>query len=308
MFGLRNLKPIAATPGVDSDDVLTKATDPGLYVNSVTEGWGVGNNCNKTEVFAAAACANLAKYKPPGEQMSGSEHHPAIAIVDDDQDMSATLSELLAAGGFSPVECSSITDFLALGDPPPIDLALIDLRLRGESGLELAIHIRERYPLPIVMLTGVGDEIDKIIGLETGADDYITKPFNPRELVARIRAVLRRSGSGTARFSAPSDLTIKFGDKQVDLKQRQLMDHSGGEIPLTNGEYRLLEYFLKNPDRVITRPELLQELGADMERYVDRTIDVLILRLRRKIEAVPSKPVHLQTRRSQGYVFQLNSP
>ncbi|WP_420413899.1 response regulator transcription factor [Roseibium sp.] len=238
--------------------------------------------------------------------MSGSEHRPAIAIVDDDQDMSETLSVLLSEGGFSPVVCSRIADFLALGDPPPIDLALIDLRLRGESGLELAIHIRERYPLPIVMLTGVGDEIDKIIGLETGADDYVTKPFNPRELVARIRAVLRRSGTGPGRVTAASDISIKFGDKHVDLKQRQLIDHNGDEIPLTNGEYRLLEYFLKNPDRVITRPELLQELGTDMERYVDRTIDVLILRLRRKIEAVPSKPVHLQTRRSQGYVFQLN--
>jgi len=239
--------------------------------------------------------------------MSGLEKRPVVAVVDDDREVSDTLSALLAEGGFSPTVCSSISEFLALGDPPPIDLALIDLKLRGESGLELAIHIRERSQLPIVMLTGVGDDIDKIIGLETGADDYITKPFNPRELVARIRAVLRRYGNGSSRLTPLTGMTISFGDKKVDLKQRQLLDAAGHEIPLTNGEYRLLEYFVRNPDRVITRPELLRELGTDMERYVDRTIDVLILRLRRKIEAVPSKPVHLQTRRSQGYVFQLEA-
>ncbi|XYK79726.1 MAG: response regulator transcription factor [Labrenzia sp.] len=239
--------------------------------------------------------------------MSGLEKRPVVAIVDDDREVSETLSALLEEGGFEPIVCSRIADFLALGDPPKIDLALIDLKLRGESGLELAIHIRERSQLPIVMLTGVGDEIDKIIGLETGADDYITKPFNPRELVARLRAVLRRYGNGSSRLSPAGELTIGFGDKKVDLKQRQLLDSSGDEIALTNGEYRLLEYFVRNPERVITRPELLRELGTDMERYVDRTIDVLILRLRRKIEAVPSKPVHLQTRRSQGYVFQLQA-
>jgi DNA-binding response OmpR family regulator len=118
---------------------------------------------------------------------------------------------------------------------------------------------------------------------------------------------LRRYGNGSSRLSPSLGMTINFGDKKVDLKQRQLLDSNEDEIPLTNGEYRLLEYFVRNPERVITRPELLRELGTDMERYVDRTIDVLILRLRRKIEAVPSKPVHLQTRRSQGYIFQLEA-
>lgn len=236
--------------------------------------------------------------------MSRMQDETVIAIVDDDHEMSETLSVLLGEAGYSTVVCSGIADFVALGDPPPINLALIDLRLRGESGLDLAIHIRERSQLPIVMLTGVGDEIDKIIGLETGADDYVTKPFNPRELIARIRAVLRRFGNGQTRL-ASSGLTINFGDKCLDLKQRQLLDNQGDEIPLTNGEYRLLEYFARNPERIITRPELLEELGTNMERYVDRTIDVLILRLRRKIEEVPSKPIHLLTRRSQGYVFQL---
>jgi DNA-binding response OmpR family regulator len=235
------------------------------------------------------------------------EAPPRIAIVDDDRDVRETLCALLDNSGFTPISCESSADFLALGDPPPVDLAIIDLRLRGESGLNLAVHIGARYDLPIVMLTGVGDEIDKIIGLETGADDYLMKPFNPRELVARIRAVLRRYGHGVNRVPASPEHTIAFGTKRIDLQSRILLDHAGHEIPLTNGEYRLLEYLVRNPARVISRPELLSELGSDMERYVDRTIDVLILRLRRKIEDTPSKPVHLQTRRSQGYFFQLNA-
>ncbi|SMY06951.1 Transcriptional regulatory protein OmpR [Flavimaricola marinus] len=238
------------------------------------------------------------------DQMNAS---PIVAIVDDDHEVRVTLCELLERSGFTPVACEGSADFLALGDPPRVDLAIIDLRLRAESGLDLAVQIRARYELPIVMLTGVGDEIDQIIGLETGADDYLMKPFNPRELVARIRSVLRRYGHGVNRKPSAPEHTIAFGAKRIDLKSRALLDAAGDEIPLTNGEYRLLEYLARNPERVISRPELLSELGSDMERYVDRTIDVLILRLRRKIEDTPSKPVHLQTRRAQGYYFQLNA-
>ncbi len=151
------------------------------------------------------------------------------------------------------------------------------------------------------------DGRDKIIGLETGADDYLMKPFNPRELVARIRAVLRRYGHGVSAAKAGKDQEIIFGDKRVNLKRRELLDGNGDEIPLTNAEYVLLEYFVKNPDRIIPRTDLMREIGSDMQRYVDRTIDVLILRLRRKIENVPSKPVHLQTRRAQGYIFVLQA-
>ncbi|EBA15621.1 probable two-component response regulator [Roseobacter sp. SK209-2-6] len=237
--------------------------------------------------------------------MQRDQSEPLIAIVDDDENVRDTLSALVRDSGFGAVCCPDIASFMALGDPPQVNLALIDLRLRGESGLTLAIHIRERYEIPIVMLTGVGDEIDKIIGLETGADDYLIKPFNPRELVARIRAVLRRYGHGSAKPGIASGPGISFRDMRVDVQSRRLLDADGEEVPLTNAEYRLLEYFVRNPNRVIPRPELLTELGSDMERYVDRTIDVLILRLRRKIELVPSKPVHLLTRRTQGYIFDL---
>jgi two-component system, OmpR family, response regulator len=232
------------------------------------------------------------------------EHRPVVAIVDDDPDMRNTLAELLNANGFATKSLSGSQDFFRLGDIGGVDLALIDLKLKGESGLTLAINIRRKLDLPIVMLTGVGDVADKIAGLETGADDYLMKPFDPRELIARIRAVLRRYGGAspwTAR--AVNGTRFRFGDKTLEPSRRELLARDGAEIPLTNAEYRLLEYFLRNPNRIVPRTELLTELGSDLSQYVDRTIDVLILRLRRKIEATPSKPVHLQTRRGQGYIF-----
>lgn len=236
-----------------------------------------------------------------------SEYRAKIAVIDDDADMRLALEALLFENGFDPILLKGSHDFHALGPTPEVDLTLIDLKLKGESGLALAMHIRKRFDLPIVMLTGVGDEVDKIVGLETGADDYLMKPFNPRELIARIRAVLRRYGRATPQAAAQSQAGLPFGDKILNTAERQLRTQEGEEIALTNAEYRLLEYFLRHPDAIIPRPQLLTELGSDLSQYVDRTIDVLILRLRRKIEAVPSKPVHLQTRRGQGYIFVLGN-
>lgn len=234
---------------------------------------------------------------------------PVVAIIDDDPDLRQTVAALLADNGFTPLPLPDGASFLALGPRPRVDLALIDLRLRGENGLTLAIRIRETMGLPIMMLTGRGDEMDKIIGLETGADDYMMKPFNPRELLARLRAVLRRAGHPAMGAPDRSASTIRaFGRFRLDQTQRELLGPDGTEIALTNAEYRLLDYFLRNPDRIIPRTELLTELGNDLSQYMDRTIDVLILRLRRKIEAVPSKPVHLQTRRGQGYIFVTAAP
>ena len=235
-----------------------------------------------------------------------------IAIVDDDPAMRESLAALLRSNGFDALALASGAEFHALGPRPDLDLALIDLKLEGESGLVLAMEIRRSTDLPIVMLSGVGDVVDKIVGLETGADDFLMKPFDPRELLARIRAVLRRCGAMAAPAGAhhvPPGAgqggQIAFGGKCLDLGRRRLLDETGREIALTNAEFRLLEFFLRNPGRVVPRTELLRHLGSDLTQYVDRTIDVLILRLRRKIEATPSKPVHLQTRRGQGYVFVL---
>ncbi|OCP03091.1 DNA-binding response regulator [Ensifer sp. LC13] len=236
------------------------------------------------------------------------DRRSVVAVVDDDRDHREMVASLLLENGFSSIALASIAEFVALGERPEVDLALIDLKLNGESGHTLALHIRAQMDLPIVMLTGRGDEIDRIIGLETVADDFITKPFNPRELLARIRAVLRRYGRASV-MPVPAETAVVIGSSglRIDKSRRQLLDAAGNEIPLTNSEYRLLEYFLDHPNRIIPRTELLSDLGSDLSHYGDRTIDVLILRLRRKIERVPSKPIHLQTRRTQGYIFVTSS-
>jgi DNA-binding response OmpR family regulator len=210
---------------------------------------------------------------------------------------------LLSENQFEPVPMESSADFAVVSKSISLDLVIIDLQLRGESGLELAMDIRRSQDLPIVMLTGRGDETDKIVGLEVGADDYLLKPFNPRELIARIRAVLRRYGKGTQTPVQDTSDQIAFGGFIVNRVERIVSAENGVEISLTNAEYRLLDFFLDRPNEVIARVDLLSEIGSDLTRYMDRTIDVLILRLRRKIEDNPSKPVHLQTRRGQGYIF-----
>jgi two-component system OmpR family response regulator len=142
------------------------------------------------------------------------EIRPKIVIVDDDASVRDTLQSLLFENGFDPIPMSSIREFLALGETPQVNLVLIDLKLRGESGLTLASHINTKHNIPIIMLTGTGDEVDKILGLESGADDYIMKPFNPRELIARIKAVLRRYGGVNFFPKQPNveqDETIFFG-------------------------------------------------------------------------------------------------
>lgn len=231
---------------------------------------------------------------------------PKIGIVDDEAGVRDALVALLSENQFEPVPMATSNDFHVVQKSVDLDLVLIDLQLRGESGLALAMDIRRAGNLPIVMLTGRGDDTDKIVGLEVGADDYMLKPFNPRELIARIRAVLRRYGKGDL-VVASGGSGFAFGGLRVDRDNRILTDPRGDEITLTNAEYRLLDYFLSRPDEVIPRVELLAEIGSDLTRYMDRTIDVLILRLRRKIEENPSKPVHLQTRRGQGYIFVTGS-
>lgn len=209
-----------------------------------------------------------------------------IGIVDDEAGMRDALVALLTENHFDPVPMESSADFLVIRKSVDFDLVLIDLQLKDESGLALAMDIRSKGDLPIVMLTGRGDETDKIVGLEVGADDYLLKPFNPRELIARIRAVLRRYGKGTnAPMGLPAnDQNIALGALVVDRTLKIVSRRDGGEVPLANAEYRLLDFFLDRPNQIIPRVDLLAEIGSDLTRYMDRTIDVLILRLRRKIE------------------------
>lgn len=294
--------------------ILTKLQSGGYLVNNITE-IPACRGVSVILVYSDVCAGEKMQLQTPGTDNSGMplENRPKIGIVDDEEAMRTALVALLRDNGFDPVPMAGSADFTALGPAPGLALVLIDLKLRGESGLALAQHIRATCDLPIVMLTGTGDETDRIVGLEVGADDYLLKPFNPRELIARIRAVLRRSeGSGAAVVpesgNAGPESLIRFGQMSVDPEQRSLHGPDGEEIALTNAEFRLLDYFLQRPDQIIPRADLLAGTGSDFNRYLDRTIDVLILRLRRKIERNPSKPEHLQTRRGQGYIFVISPP
>lgn len=232
-----------------------------------------------------------------------------IAVIDDDPLVRTSLATLLREHGYEPHTFASGLEVWNYREAR-FDLFLIDLRLVNESGLDIAREIYKKDQTPVIMLSGVGDEIDKAIGLEAGADDFVSKPFNTRELIARIRALLRRYNAIAIKNIAENDQqsvqTIRFGQYSVDFRKRQLLGRQAEEISLTNGEFRLLEYLVTHHDRIIDREELLIHLGSDHSQYVDRTIDVMILRLRGKIEISPSKPVHLQTRRGKGYIFVLS--
>lgn len=242
-------------------------------------------------------------------QMIDTPEKHTIIVIDDDALIRQSIRDLLFENGFDVLELSGSKGYEEIFSQNKIDLALIDLRLLGESGQVLSQKISSQYNTPIIMISGTGDDIDKIISLETGADDFIMKPFNPREMIARIRALLRRNASQNimpkSNETQPKTTSsqIAFGDFVVDLKSRCLINMEGGETTLTNSEFKLLEYFILNPNIIIKREVLLQQLGCDTSEYVDRTIDVHILRLRRKIEKTPTKPIHLHTRRGKGYIF-----
>jgi DNA-binding response OmpR family regulator len=192
---------------------------------------------------------------------------------------------------------------LAVGEP---DIVILDLRLGQEDGLDLLRKIRSRSDVSVIITTGHRrDEIDRVVGLELGADDYITKPFSLRELLARIRAVLRRREAGriVAERQAKQG-RFRFGDWQLNRRLRRLTDPSDDPVCLTKGEYALLSAFLHAPQRPLTREQLLQATRIH-EDVFDRSIDVQILRLRRKLEADPSAPSIIRTERGVGYVFTL---
>jgi DNA-binding response OmpR family regulator len=186
------------------------------------------------------------------------------------------------------------------------DLVILDLRLDQEEGFDLLREIRSRSDVPVIITTGHRrDEIDRVVGLELGADDYLTKPFSLRELLARIRAVFRRQEAGRAVSQRdPERGRYRFGDWQLDRRSRRLTDPAGDQVVLTKGEYALLTAFLDAPQRPLSREHLLQATRVH-EDIFDRSIDVQILRLRRKLEADRSAPQIIQTERGVGYVFTL---
>ena len=227
-----------------------------------------------------------------------------VLMVDDDPDVCGVVTEYLSQNDFRVTTVSTGKQMLEILGREAIDLLLLDLRLPGEDGMNLARTVREKSKLPIVMLTGRSEEADRIMGLELWADDYVTKPFSPRELLARIRAVLRRSQIEVV--SPGHDETLRayrFAGWELNVRLHRLQSPQGERIEISRGEFSLLCAFLSSPQRILTRDQLLELSRMHSTEVYDRSIDVQILRLRRKIEADPAHPVFIRTERGVGYYF-----
>jgi two-component system response regulator RegX3 len=222
-----------------------------------------------------------------------------VLVVEDEPSFADALSYLLRKEGFEVVSAANGPDALVAFDREGADVVLLDLMLPGLSGTEVCRQIRQRSSVPVIMLTAKDDEVDKVIGLELGADDYVTKPYGSRELIARIRAVLRRRSEPEELVSA----TIEAGPVRMDV-ERHTVSVRGEQVALPLKEFDLLELLLRNSGRVLTRGQLIDRVwGSD---YVGdtKTLDVHVKRLRAKVEADPSNPEHLVTVRGLGYKFE----
>jgi two-component system OmpR family response regulator len=231
---------------------------------------------------------------------------PHILVVDDEPEIRLMLRRLFEREGFAVSEARDGAELFAALQRDPVGLITLDIRLGGDDGLELARQVRARLNVPIVMISGRGDMIDRIVGLELGADDYICKPFHLREVLARVRAVLRRyegSGEAAAQTGDRTAQRHRFGDWLLDTGRRELMDPGGAKHELTTAEYNLLEIFIARPGRVLSRDNLMDLLKGIAWSPVDRTIDNLVGRLRKKIETQPETPELIKTVRGVGYVF-----
>jgi two-component system OmpR family response regulator len=229
-----------------------------------------------------------------------------ILAIDDDEGIRSLVREYLTENGFEVLLGVNGDDMNRILGTQSVDLVVLDVKLPGEDGFSLARALRSRSNLPIIMLTGQGQEIDRVAGLELGADDYLTKPFSPRELLARIRAVLRRREPTAADASAPAPRrdprAYRFAGWELALGTRRLTAPDGRQVELTNSEFALLVTFLRAPRAILSRDQLLEGTRMHADIY-DRSIDVQILRLRRKIEADPNEPRLILTRRGAGYLL-----
>ena len=230
-----------------------------------------------------------------------------VLVVDDDPAIREMLADYFGSHGFVVAQAEDGTSMRAEIERAAPDVVLLDLRLPREDGLTLARYLRERYDVGIIMVTGSGEVVDRIVGLEVGADDYVTKPFDPRELLARVKSVLRRTQSRPAAEAPvaanPQAERVHFGRCRLDLGSRQLFDAGGQEIPITSMEFDLLKVFADHPGKALSRDRILTlTKNREWDPY-DRSIDIRIARLRRKVEADPENPRTIRTVRSVGYMF-----
>ena len=226
---------------------------------------------------------------------------PHVLVVDDDAAVRQLVSEYLGQNDFRVSEAAGGAQLMGAFRAQVVDLVLLDLRLPGEDGMQLLRALRAESQLPVIILTGRAEEADRIMGLELGADDYLTKPFSPRELLARIRTVLRRTHAGQEAHGAPVCRAYRIPGWELNLRTRRLRGSDGREVALSNGEFNLLAALLSSANRVVSREQLIEMSRRYDNEVYDRAIDVQILRLRRKIEANPAQPQIIVTERGAGY-------
>lgn len=248
----------------------------------------------------------LEAFSPSGHRVGSERSQPMCLVVEDDLTMRHLVMNYLQDHNIRAISASGRNEVAALFARDEPNLVILDLRLGQEDGLDLLREIRSHSDVPVIITTGHRrDEIDRVVGLELGADDYITKPFGLRELLARIRAVLRRREAGQVAAQRDSERgRCRFGAWQLDRRSRRLSDSSGVPVALTKGEYALLIAFLDAPQRPLSREHLLQATRIH-EDVFDRSIDVQVLRLRRKLETDPNAPRVILTERGVGYTFAL---
>ena len=231
-----------------------------------------------------------------------------VLVVDDDENQRWLVKTYMQKHGYEVLLAENGTSMREYINTRMVDIVLLDVSMPGEDGFSLARYLREHHDVGIIMLTASGELIDRILGLEIGADDYITKPFEPRELLARIKAVLRRTAaqkrsSGTSADKDASDKHLQLGKYIIDTSRREITDEHDNIISVTATEFNLLTVFAENPDKVLTRDMLLDLTNKGTSDPFDRSIDIRIGRIRKKIEDNPSDPTIIQTVRGTGYVY-----
>jgi len=233
-----------------------------------------------------------------------SANAPHVLALDDDPAIRALVSDYLSENELRVTAVASGKELSEVMARDTIDLVVLDVRLQGEDGMQIARKLREQSGIPILMLTGRAEEADRVMGLELGADDYLTKPFSPRELLARIRALLRRANAQASVADAIAKVrAYRFAGWELNVGLRKLKAPDGRPVDITNNEFSLLAAFLSAPKRILSREQLLDLSRLHNAEVYDRSIDVQILRLRRKLEVDPAHPRFIVTERGAGYVF-----
>jgi two-component system OmpR family response regulator len=236
-----------------------------------------------------------------GPSMDSTAAH--VLFVEDDPEIRALVADFLRTSGFRVTVAQDGEEMDRVMAAADVDLLVLDIMLPKEDGLSLCRRVRAAGNLPVIMLTARGSEIDRVVGLEMGADDYLTKPFGTHELAARIRALLRRAQYVPAEAPDRRRSVLSFAEWRLDLVARRLYSHDGTRVPLTGGEFELLVAFCEHANKVLTREQLLDFTRGRAPTTIDRSVDIQVSRLRRKIEKDPKDPVLIQTVRSGGYVF-----